>query len=86
MLEDASEEDVIECLAAGFEAAELSSDGSHYKTLRDKEIVYIHPSSVLFEQRRKPKCVIFSEIVVTTKKYMRQISEADLKLCLKAKI
>ena len=73
---------MVQALAKGFQAAELAGDGSHYRTLRDKEIVYVHPSSVLFEQRRKPKCVVFSEIVQTTKKYMRMISEADLRHCL----
>jgi HrpA-like RNA helicase len=81
--EHVPDEDIIACLSSGFSAAELSSDSTHYKTLKDKEIVYVHPSSILFEQRRRPKCVIFSEIVITTKKYMRGLSEADLKICIK---
>ena len=40
--------------------------------------MYMHPSSVLFNARKKPKCVMFSEMVMTSKKYMREVSEIDL--------
>jgi len=39
--------------------------------------VDIHPSSVLFGRRKPPKCVVFAEVVVTTKPYMRGVTAVD---------
>ena len=35
------------------------------------ESVDIHPSSGLFQRRRAPRCIVYTELVVTTKPYMR---------------
>ena len=53
-----------------------------YKTLRGNQPVFIHPSSVLFSimQRRRrklPEYIVFAEILITTKQYMRNISVID---------
>lgn len=48
-----------------------------YRTFVDNQIVYIHPSSVLF--RRQPDWVIYNELVMTTKEYMRDISVIESK-------
>lgn len=58
-------------------SARLSGDRTHYRTLNNDEVVYIHPTSVLFRSKVMPPYVVFSEIVVTTKKYIREVSEAD---------
>ena len=58
-------------------SARLSGDKSHYRTLKDDEVVYIHPTSVLFRSKALPNYIVYSEVVVTTKKYVREVSEAD---------
>jgi hypothetical protein len=50
-------------------------DGS-YKSLFNHQILYIHPSSVLFNV--KPDVVLFTEVTLTTKQYMRNLSRVDL--------
>ncbi|KAK2719544.1 hypothetical protein QYM36_005128 [Artemia franciscana] len=54
--------------------AELQREG-HYVTLGTRQIVQIHPSSVLF--RTKPSYVLFTELVETGKRYIRQLSIVD---------
>ncbi|KAL6191719.1 hypothetical protein ACLB2K_038109 [Fragaria x ananassa] len=48
-----------------------------YRTFVDNQLVYIHPSSVLF--RRQPDWVTYNELVMTTKEYMREISVIESK-------
>jgi ATP-dependent RNA helicase DHX8/PRP22 len=43
-----------------------------YRTCVDGQTVYIHPSSAVFQN--KPEWCIYSEIVLTTKEYMRNVS------------
>uniref|UniRef100_A0A0B7B2H2 RNA helicase n=1 Tax=Arion vulgaris TaxID=1028688 RepID=A0A0B7B2H2_9EUPU len=46
-----------------------------YKTVVDSQVVYIHPSSALFN--RQPDWVIYHELVLTTKEYMREVTAID---------
>jgi ATP-dependent RNA helicase DHX8/PRP22 len=48
-----------------------------YKTLVEGQPVYIHPSSALFQ--RNPDWVIYHELVMTTKEYMREVTTIDPK-------
>lgn len=48
-----------------------------YRTLVDNHCVYIHPSSALFH--RQPDWVIYHELVMTTKEYMREVTAIDPK-------
>ncbi|KAK0174577.1 hypothetical protein PV327_010335 [Microctonus hyperodae] len=48
-----------------------------YRTLVDGQVVYIHPSSALFN--RQPEWVIYHELVQTTKEYMREVTTIDPK-------
>ena len=48
-----------------------------YRTLVDSQVVYIHPSSALFN--RQPEWVIYHELVQTTKEYMREVTTTDPK-------
>ncbi|XP_066599381.1 ATP-dependent RNA helicase DHX8 [Prorops nasuta] len=48
-----------------------------YRTLADSQVVYIHPSSALFN--RQPEWVIYHELVQTTKEYMREVTTIDPK-------
>lgn len=43
-----------------------------YKTVVEQQPVYIHPSSAVFQQQ--PDWVIYHELVLTTKEYMREVS------------
>lgn len=48
-----------------------------YRTLVDAQVVYIHPSSALFN--RQPEWVVYHELVQTTKEYMREVTTIDPK-------
>ena len=54
--------------------AVLQVDGM-YKVLSTGQLASIHPSSVLAGQ--KPSCILFNEIVKTTKQYMRDCCILD---------
>ncbi|KAL7665535.1 RNA helicase [[Candida] zeylanoides] len=60
-------------ITAGFfpHAARLSQMGDSYRTLKKNQVVHIHPSSSLFPQRPPPKLVLYHELVLTSKEYMR---------------
>ncbi|GJW35443.1 probable pre-mRNA-splicing factor ATP-dependent RNA helicase DEAH5 [Tanacetum coccineum] len=48
-----------------------------YKTIVENQPVYVHPSSALFQ--RQPDWVIYHELVMTTKEYMREVTVVDPK-------
>nr|GMD43266.1 probable pre-mRNA-splicing factor ATP-dependent RNA helicase DEAH5 [Ipomoea batatas] len=48
-----------------------------YRTLVENQAVYIHPSSAVFQ--RQPDWVIYHELVMTTKEYMREVTVIDPK-------
>lgn len=48
-----------------------------YRTLTDGQNVYIHPSSACFQQQ--PEWVVYHELVMTTKEYMREVTAIDPK-------
>ncbi len=58
-------------LTAGFfpNAARLQRGGDSYRTVKNGMTVYLHPSSTLFEVN--PKWIIFYELVMTSREYMR---------------
>ncbi|KAI8988611.1 P-loop containing nucleoside triphosphate hydrolase protein [Mycotypha africana] len=71
----AASADVRKCIASGYfsQAAIAEPDGSgRFRTIRDGVLLSIHPNSVLFN--RKPKCVVFKEVVETTQAYMRDLT------------
>ena len=53
-----------------YHTARLTANGL-YKTVKHQQSVHIHPNSSLFEEQ--PKWVIYHELVLTTKEYMRQV-------------
>ncbi|XP_074662354.1 ATP-dependent RNA helicase DHX33-like [Tubulanus polymorphus] len=67
---------IRKCMTYGFfmNSAELHTD-KLYKTIVMKKPVTIHPSSALFQC--KPGCVIYNELVKTSKCYMRDICQVD---------
>ncbi|WEW57916.1 ATP-dependent RNA helicase [Emydomyces testavorans] len=62
---------IQKAITAGFfpNAARLQRGGDSYRTVKNSQTVYLHPSSTLFEVN--PKWVIYHELVLTTKEYMR---------------
>lgn len=82
---------LLRCLVAGFflnvatwqnaapDAARSGSSAAKaaYRTIRGGREVSIHPSSVLFRRRPQPKCVIFTELLVTSREYMKQVTAVD---------
>jgi ATP-dependent RNA helicase DDX35 len=84
-------EPILRAIASGFfsQAALAQPDGS-YRTIRELSAslssrnsgnsaagtaLVIHPDSVLF--KRVPDCVIFGQVVETTKPFMTQVSVID---------
>ncbi|KAB8234400.1 putative mRNA splicing factor RNA helicase (Cdc28) [Aspergillus alliaceus] len=63
--------EVTKAITAGFfpNAARLQRGGDSYRTVKNGQTVYLHPSSTLFEVN--PRWVIYFELVLTSKEYMR---------------
>ncbi len=64
---------IQKAITAGFfpNAARLQRGGDSYRTVKNGQSVYIHPSSVLMEVN--PKWVLYYELVLTSKEYMRSV-------------
>ncbi|CAH1762214.1 12048_t:CDS:10 [Entrophospora sp. SA101] len=64
---------IRQALTAGFfmQVAHLEKSG-HYLTVKDNQVVQLHPSSTL---GHKPEWVIYNEFVLTTKNYIRTVTE-----------
>jgi ATP-dependent RNA helicase DHX8/PRP22 len=69
---------ICRAITAGFFTNAAKKDPQEgYRTLVDQNPVYIHPSSALFN--KNPEYVIYHELVLTTKEYMRNIMVIDAK-------
>lgn len=67
---------VRKCIAAGYFSHAAKKDPQEgYRTLVEGQPVYIHPASALFNHT--PEWVIYHELVLTTKEYMRNIMTID---------
>ncbi|KAL5966846.1 ATP-dependent RNA helicase DHX8 [Taenia solium] len=62
-------------LSGFFRNAAKKDPQEGYRTLVDQQVVYIHPSSSLFN--RQPDWVVYHELVMTTKEYMREVTTID---------
>lgn len=51
--------------------------GNTYLTLLSRQEAKLHPSSVLFRKRPLPQCVVYAELVTTSKNYLRTVTEVD---------
>ncbi|EOY22007.1 RNA helicase family protein isoform 1 [Theobroma cacao] len=67
-------EAIKKAITSGFfpHSARLQKNGS-YRTVKHPQTVYIHPSSGLAQVL--PRWVVYHELVLTTKEYMRQVTE-----------
>ena len=66
----------LKCLSSGYfmQVAFKQPDNS-YRSVLSRQLVHIHPSSVLFGT--KPECVIYHELTVTTRNYLRTVSAVN---------
>lgn len=66
---------VMKAITAGYfpQSARLSSRGDMYITLSRKQPVLIHPSSTLHGAVPPVKLIIYHELVMTTKEFMRHV-------------
>jgi ATP-dependent RNA helicase DHX8/PRP22 len=69
---------ICKAITAGFFTNAAKKDAQEgYRTIVDNNPVYIHPSSALFN--KNPEWVIYHELVLTTKEYMRNIMVIEAK-------
>ncbi|XP_019187957.1 PREDICTED: probable pre-mRNA-splicing factor ATP-dependent RNA helicase DEAH5 isoform X2 [Ipomoea nil] len=69
---------IRKAIAAGFFFHGARKDPQEgYRSLVENQAVYIHPSSAVFQ--RQPDWVIYHELVMTTKEYMREVTVIDPK-------
>ncbi|GBG33659.1 ATP-dependent RNA helicase DHX8 [Hondaea fermentalgiana] len=83
MTEDASEK-LLRCLVSGFPlriAQRLPPDGSvpgtRYRTFAEGIEARIHPSSSLARRDPMPEWVVYNELVLTSKKYLKMVAAVD---------
>lgn len=64
---------IRKAITAGYfyNCSKLDNSG-HYKTVKHKHTVHVHPNSCLFEEL--PRWVVYYELVFTSKEFMREIS------------
>ena len=74
---------ILKCFLKGFPSstARLFPDGS-YKTIEQREIVAIHPASVLFG--KKMEAIMYNEYVFTNKSYARGVSAVNMEWIMEA--
>ncbi|CAE8713515.1 unnamed protein product, partial [Polarella glacialis] len=71
---------VRRCLLKGFFTQTARRDDvnqNSYQTLLSRQVAKLHPSSVLHRRQPPPACVVYSELVTTTKSYLRVVTEVD---------
>lgn len=70
---------VRSALCAGFftHVARKDPHDNGYRTIVDNQQVYLHPASALYP--RPPEWVLYHELVMTTKEYMREVTAIDPK-------
>ena len=69
---------VRKCIVAGFFMNAAKKDPQEgYKTMQEGTQVFIHPSSALFN--KGPEWVIYGDLLLTTKEYMRNVLAVDAK-------
>jgi pre-mRNA-splicing factor ATP-dependent RNA helicase DHX16 len=59
------------CSGYFFNTARIQKDGG-YRTTKTNQTVYIHPQSALFQTQPPPRFILYYELVLTSKEFMRQ--------------
>ncbi|PIO75689.1 hypothetical protein TELCIR_02247 [Teladorsagia circumcincta] len=67
---------IRKAITAGYfyNCSKLDNSG-HYKTVKHKHTVHVHPNSCLFEEL--PRWVVYYELVFTSKEFMREICQIE---------
>merc|ERR1711881_353730 len=75
--------DIRESFVSGYfyHGAKLNRSGN-YRTIKHPHSVEVHPHSTLFQQY--PPCVVYHELVLTTKEFMRQVIDVKKEWLLEA--
>eukprot|EP01062_Namystynia_karyoxenos_P052610 TRINITY_DN421_c3_g1_i1.p1 TRINITY_DN421_c3_g1~~TRINITY_DN421_c3_g1_i1.p1 ORF type:complete len:832 (+),score=395.26 TRINITY_DN421_c3_g1_i1:386-2881(+) len=84
---EGTNDDILKCITAGFfyHTAQRNKDGKSYRTVKNPQDVWIHPGSYLAPKTEKdkeyipPRWVVYHELVLTSKEYMRQVIEIQPK-------
>ena len=65
----------IKCMSKGcmYSTARLAKDG-RYKIYRSGQEAFIHPESLVFYLPQKPQLIVFSQVVRTSKVYLKDIT------------
>jgi ATP-dependent RNA helicase DDX35 len=67
---------ISRCIVCGFFAnAAVRQPDNTYATLRGQQELHLHPNSCVF--KTPPQHIVFHEVLVTTKQYMRDVSAID---------
>uniref|UniRef100_A0A6G1S622 RNA helicase n=1 Tax=Aceria tosichella TaxID=561515 RepID=A0A6G1S622_9ACAR len=68
---------ILKSILGGFfyHVARISREGGSYRTIKKNQSVHIHPTSALHDT--VPRWVVFNEIKLTTREYMRNVSEIE---------
>ena len=78
VLSSAQKTKIIKAITSGyFTNIAKKNSGDGYRNLYDDRIVYIHPSSALYN--KNPEWVLYNELIQTSKDYMRDISVINKK-------
>lgn len=74
----ADADNIRKCFVAGFfmNVATLRADRT-YRTMVSNRLVSVHPSSVLFSVKPQPPCLLYNELVQTTRTYIRDLMVID---------
>ncbi|KAK4219723.1 Pre-mRNA-splicing factor ATP-dependent RNA helicase-like protein cdc28 [Rhypophila decipiens] len=66
---------ILRALTSAFflNAARLNRNGDGYRTLKTGMTVYVHPSSVIQSIDPPPKVIVYHELVVTSREYVRSV-------------
>jgi len=72
---DFDEEKILKCLSVGLQtkSAKLNAYGTY--TLKSNQTANIHPESIVFYRKKKPENIIYNEVIITKKTYLRDVSE-----------
>ncbi|KAK4201454.1 putative ATP-dependent RNA helicase [Triangularia verruculosa] len=72
---------ILRALTSAFflNAARLNRNGDGYRTLKNNMTVYVHPSSVVRGIDPPPRVIIYHELVVTSKEFVRSVIPIDPK-------
>ena len=59
----------------GGRSGQVLSSRGRYRTKMGNEVVAVHPTSTMFNRQPAPACVVYTELVVTKKTYIRGVTQ-----------